>query len=421
MTGFAEYKGEPVLRRRARQKGGDTKQKIFRNFGYARPEGYRKALRAMRLAEKFSRPIIVFVDTPAAYPGIESEERGVAEAIAVNLREMMLLDTPIVVIVSGEGGSGGALGHRDRRPRADAGVRDLQRHPAGRAAPRSCGATRTEKVEAAAGAEADRARPARGRHHRRDRARAGRRRAHRSRRPPPRCVDQALAAALAEVCRARRSQTRARARATSKFRNMGQPGMDFVGRGANCCRSRSSAKPCRPIESHPHRRSSNRSARAGNSTAVRRRRGGALAAALGVAAGRRAAAVPARLRRPGGGVPLPEPVARSPARSDAAGRHADGRRAHRWRAIARARAHRHPRRLRRRRHHVHRDPAPGARAAGRRRASTSSPSGCSDGYGLQPAAIERLHADGVRAGRLGRLRHPRRRRGAAARASSASI
>ncbi len=91
-------------------KGGDTKEKIFRNFGYARPEGYRKALRAMRLAEKFRRPIIVFVDTPAAYPGIESEERGVAEAIAVNLRDMMMLDTPIVVIVSGEGGSGGALG-----------------------------------------------------------------------------------------------------------------------------------------------------------------------------------------------------------------------------------------------------------------------------------------------------------------------
>jgi len=91
-------------------KGDDTKAKIFRNFGYARPEGYRKALRAMRLAEKFARPIVVFVDTPAAFPGIESEERGVAEAIAVNLRDMMLLDSPIVVIVSGEGGSGGALG-----------------------------------------------------------------------------------------------------------------------------------------------------------------------------------------------------------------------------------------------------------------------------------------------------------------------
>jgi len=109
MTGFADYKGEPVLLV-GHVKGRDTKEKIFRNFGYARPEGYRKAMRAMRLAEKFRRPVIVFVDTPAAYPGIESEERGVAEAIAVNLRDMMLLDTPIVVIISGEGGSGGALG-----------------------------------------------------------------------------------------------------------------------------------------------------------------------------------------------------------------------------------------------------------------------------------------------------------------------
>ena len=109
MAGFAEYKGQPVLLV-GHIKGDDTKAKIYRNFGYARPEGYRKALRAMRLAEKFQRPIIVFVDTPAAFPGIESEERGVAEAIAVNLRDMMLLDSPIVVIVSGEGGSGGALG-----------------------------------------------------------------------------------------------------------------------------------------------------------------------------------------------------------------------------------------------------------------------------------------------------------------------
>src|SRR5580698_2047964 len=109
MTGFAQYKGQPVLLV-GHVKGSDTKEKIYRNFGYARPEGYRKALRAMRLAEKFRRPVIVLVDTPAAYPGIESEERGVAEAIAVNLREMMVLDTSIIVIVSGEGGSGGALG-----------------------------------------------------------------------------------------------------------------------------------------------------------------------------------------------------------------------------------------------------------------------------------------------------------------------
>ena len=109
VTGFAEYKGQPVCVL-GHQKGRDTKQKIYRNFGYARPEGYRKALRVMEMAHKFSRPIIVFIDTPAAYPGIESEERGVAEAIALNLREMMMIEVPIIVIVCGEGGSGGALG-----------------------------------------------------------------------------------------------------------------------------------------------------------------------------------------------------------------------------------------------------------------------------------------------------------------------
>src|SRR5438445_9718454 len=109
VTGLAEYKGQPIAFL-GHQKGRDTKQKIFRNFGYARPEGYRKALRVLQMAQKFARPVVVFIDTPAAYPGIESEERGVAEAIAVNLREMMMIDAPIVVIVSGEGGSGGALG-----------------------------------------------------------------------------------------------------------------------------------------------------------------------------------------------------------------------------------------------------------------------------------------------------------------------
>ena len=110
VTGFARYKGEPVLVVGHHKGSGDTKQKIFRNFGYARPEGYRKALRAMKLAEKFQRPVIAFIDTPAAYPGIESEERGISEAIALNLREMAALDTPIIVLVHGEGGSGGALG-----------------------------------------------------------------------------------------------------------------------------------------------------------------------------------------------------------------------------------------------------------------------------------------------------------------------
>jgi len=109
VCGSGQFRGQPVFIV-GHQKGRDTKQKIFRNFGYARPEGYRKALRVMKMAEKFKRPVIVFVDTPAAYPGAESEERGVAEAIALNLREMALLDTPIVVIVTGEGGSGGALG-----------------------------------------------------------------------------------------------------------------------------------------------------------------------------------------------------------------------------------------------------------------------------------------------------------------------
>jgi len=92
------------------QKGRDTKEKIRRNFGMPRPEGYRKAFRVMRLAEKFGRPVVSFVDTPGAYPGMDSEERGVAEAIARNLLEMARLKTPIVAVVTGEGGSGGALG-----------------------------------------------------------------------------------------------------------------------------------------------------------------------------------------------------------------------------------------------------------------------------------------------------------------------
>jgi acetyl-CoA carboxylase carboxyl transferase subunit alpha len=109
VAGFARYKDEPVLVV-GHQKGSDTKQKIYRNFGYAKPEGYRKALRAMKLADKFDRAIVAFIDTPAAYPGVESEERGIAEAIAFNLREMAVLGVPIVAIITGEGGSGGALG-----------------------------------------------------------------------------------------------------------------------------------------------------------------------------------------------------------------------------------------------------------------------------------------------------------------------
>jgi acetyl-CoA carboxylase carboxyl transferase subunit alpha len=109
IAGFGFFHGEPVMIV-GHQKGRDTKQKIYRNFGYAKPEGYRKALRVMEMAEKFRRPVISFIDTPAAYPGIESEERGVAEAIALNLREMSQLNVPIIVVICGEGGSGGALG-----------------------------------------------------------------------------------------------------------------------------------------------------------------------------------------------------------------------------------------------------------------------------------------------------------------------
>lgn len=92
------------------QKGRDVKENILRNFGSAHPEGYRKALRLMRLGEKFSLPVVSMIDTPGAYPGVGAEERHISEAIAVNLREMMLLKTPIIAIVIGEGGSGGALG-----------------------------------------------------------------------------------------------------------------------------------------------------------------------------------------------------------------------------------------------------------------------------------------------------------------------
>jgi len=106
--GLAKLDGEPVMVI-GHQKGRDTKEKVFRNFGMPNPEGYRKALRLMEMAERFQLPIITFVDTPGAFPGIGAEERGQAEAIARNLREMASLRTPIIVCVTGEGGSGGAL------------------------------------------------------------------------------------------------------------------------------------------------------------------------------------------------------------------------------------------------------------------------------------------------------------------------
>lgn len=107
--GTAFFDGQAVMIV-AQQKGRDTKENILRNFGMPQPEGYRKALRLMRLAEKFGLPVITFIDTPGAFPGIESEERHVSEAIAINLREMAMLKTPSVAVVVGEGGSGGALG-----------------------------------------------------------------------------------------------------------------------------------------------------------------------------------------------------------------------------------------------------------------------------------------------------------------------
>ncbi len=223
MTGLADYRGQPVLLV-GHVKGGDTKDKIFRNFGYARPEGYRKAMRAMRLAEKFARPVIVFVDTPAAYPGIESEERGVAEAIAVNLRDMMLLDTPIIVIVSGEGGSGGALG-------IAVGDRVLMQEHAIYSVipPEGCAAILwrdpTKKVEAAKALKLTAPdllkaaiideivpEPIGGAHT--DPAAAATN------------VDQALARSLAEVT-ALTSEARLEAR-YAKFRNMGRLGIDFA-------------------------------------------------------------------------------------------------------------------------------------------------------------------------------------------------
>ncbi|MCX6895342.1 MAG: acetyl-CoA carboxylase carboxyltransferase subunit alpha [Verrucomicrobia bacterium] len=107
--GFARLGGHRVVVI-GTQKGRDTKENILRNFGSAHPEGYRKALRLMRLADKFQLPIVTIIDTAGAYPGVASEERHVAEAIAVNLREMMLLSVPVIAVVIGEGGSGGALG-----------------------------------------------------------------------------------------------------------------------------------------------------------------------------------------------------------------------------------------------------------------------------------------------------------------------
>jgi acetyl-CoA carboxylase carboxyl transferase subunit alpha len=108
VAGMGLFDEKPVMVV-AEQKGRDTKQRLYRNFGMPKPEGYRKAIRAMQMAAKFGRPVITFLDTPGAYPGIDAEERGQAEAIARNLREMARLPIPVVVVCIGEGGSGGAL------------------------------------------------------------------------------------------------------------------------------------------------------------------------------------------------------------------------------------------------------------------------------------------------------------------------
>jgi acetyl-CoA carboxylase carboxyl transferase subunit alpha len=108
LCGLARYHGREVMVV-GHQKGRDTKQRVYRNFGQANPEGYRKALRCMKMAEKFGHPVITLIDTPGAYPGLGAEERGQAEAIARNLREMARLTVPILAVITGEGGSGGAL------------------------------------------------------------------------------------------------------------------------------------------------------------------------------------------------------------------------------------------------------------------------------------------------------------------------
>src|SRR5262245_32298222 len=106
VAGFGLFRGKPVCVI-GHQKGRDSKRKLDRNLGMPKPEGYRKGVRVMKLAEKFRRPVLTFIDTPGAYPGIDAEERGQAEAIAVNLREMSQLRVPIIATVTGEGGSGG--------------------------------------------------------------------------------------------------------------------------------------------------------------------------------------------------------------------------------------------------------------------------------------------------------------------------
>ncbi len=170
VSGLALFEGRGVVVV-GHQKGRDTREKIARNFGMPHPEGYRKALRMMQLAEKFAKPIVTFIDTPGAYPGTGAEERGQAEAIAHNLRVMAGLTSPIVTIVTGEGGSGGALAIGMGEPRLHARVRRLLRDLAGRLRRHSL--ERRLARARSGGEHADHgARPAPARRDRRHRARA---------------------------------------------------------------------------------------------------------------------------------------------------------------------------------------------------------------------------------------------------------
>ena len=207
------------------QKGRDTKQKIYRNFGMPKPEGYRKALRVMELAESSRRPILSFVDTPGAYPGLDAEERGQAEAIACNLREMARLETPIVVTVTGEGGSGGALAIAvgDR-------VNMLEHSVYSVISPEGCASILWRDAGARrAGGDRDEdhgRRPARAGAGRRDRSRS--RRAartsttRRSSRRPTRCCG-ASCSELLKVPKAKLTDQR-----YQKFRDMGRQGREFI-------------------------------------------------------------------------------------------------------------------------------------------------------------------------------------------------
>ena len=361
VTGFGFFHGEPVAIV-GHQKGRDTKQKIYRNFGYAKPEGYRKALRVMQAgARNSSGRSSSFIDTPAAYPGIESEERGVAEAIALNLREMALLDVPIVVVVCGEGGSGGALGIAvgDRVLMQEFGVYSV-------IPPEGCAAIlwrdAKRKVEAAEALKITAPDLLALGTHRRDRQGADRRRAPGLRR----------GGGAASTRPSRGIWPRSQAMSAGRAARRALP---EVPRDGPRSVRRSSRTP-RPAGRHARirNRPADAAAASGRTCPADDARVHAMAAALGVPA------VIARLLCQRG---LDDPDAApafltpdltsctirfcSPDMRAAVDRLLGGHRA--------PRAHRHPRRLRRRRHHVHGHPPPRHRAARRRRSSTSCPIG----------------------------------------------